>query len=108
MKKPVIAILLAISVLFSAGISVCAYSGENTVSPYYLYTYSVESNLTIVGNTAYCESIIKGDSTVTKISATQYLEKKGGKIWDIIDYWSDSVDGNLLRIIAILQKNNHD
>lgn len=98
MKKPVIVILLALSVLFSAGISVCAYSGGNTASPYYLYATTVESNLTIVGNTAYCESIIKGDSKVTKISATQYLEKKNSKGWDIIDYWSDSVDGNSLRI----------
>lgn len=73
MKRKVIAIVLAISALFSMGTPVCAYNGENAASPYYLYTYSVESNLTIVNGTAYCEIIIKGYSTVTKIYATQYL-----------------------------------
>lgn len=98
MKKPIIAILLAISVLLSTGISVCAYSGDNTVSPYYLYTGSVESNLTIVGSTAYCESVIKGDRTVTQIYATQYLEKKNGNKWETIASWNDSVSGNSLTM----------
>lgn len=96
MKKTIIAILLALSVLFSAGICVCAYGGENTASPYYLYTSSVKSTLIISGNTAYCESEIKGDSTVTQICATQYLEKKNGNKWDIVDYWSDSAKGKSL------------
>ena len=98
MKKPVIAILLALSVLFSTGISVYAYGGENAVSPYYLYTYSVKSTLIISGRTAYCESTITGDRTVTKIYATQYLEKKNGDKWDIVDYWNDSADGNSLSM----------
>lgn len=45
MKKPVIAILLALSVLFTTGISVCAYKGRNTASQYYLYTNTVKSTL---------------------------------------------------------------
>lgn len=98
MKKSIIAILLAISVLFSTGISVCAYGGGNTASPYYLYTGSVESNLTIVGNTAYCKSVIKGDSTVTQIYATQYLEKKNGNKWETIASWNDFVSGNSLTM----------
>lgn len=98
MKKAVIAILLVLSVLFSAGISVSAYGGGNTASPYYLYTGYVKSTLIISGNTAYCKSEIKGDSTVTKIYATQYLEKKNGDKWDIVDYWNDSTDGNSLSM----------
>lgn len=98
MKKPIIAIFLAISVLLSTGISVCAYSGDNTISPYYLYTGSVESNLTIVGSTAYCESVIKGDRTVTQIYATQYLEKKNGNKWETIASWNDFVSGNSLTM----------
>ncbi len=98
MKKVVIAIMLFLSVLFSAGIPVCAYGGRNIASPYYLYTYSIENNLTIIGGTAYCKSVIKGDKTVTKIYATQYLEKKNGNKWDIVDYWSDSVNGSSLTI----------
>lgn len=98
MKKSIIAILLALSVLFSTGISVCAYGGGNTASPYYLYTGSVESTLIISSKTAYCESTITGDSTVTKIYATQYLEKKNGDKWDYVDSWSDSVNGNSLTM----------
>ncbi|MCM1329546.1 MAG: hypothetical protein NC253_08920 [Ruminococcus sp.] len=98
MKKAVIAILLDLSVLFSAGISVCAYSGGNIVSPYYLYTNSAKSTLIISGNTTYCESKIKGDITVIQIYATQYLEKKNGNKWDIVDYWSDYVNGNSLSM----------
>ena len=98
MKKAVIAIVLSLSVLFSAGIPVCAYGGGNIAFPYYLYTGSAKSNLAILSSTAYCKSEIKGDSTVTKIYATQYLEKKNGNKWDIVDYWSDSVNGSSLTM----------
>lgn len=100
MKRKVIAIMLAISTLFSMGVSVCAYNGENTASPYYLYTYSVKSSLTIVGGTAYCKSVITGDNTVTQIYATQYLEKKNGSKWEVVKNctWSDSVKGKSLTI----------
>ncbi len=101
MKRKAIAILLALSVLFSMGMSVCAYNGENTASPYYLYANTVESSLNIVGGTAYCKSVIKGDSTVTQIYATQYLEKKNGSKWEVVKNctWSDSVKGNSLTKI---------
>ncbi len=98
MKKTIIAILLALSVLLLAGISVCAYGGNNTISPYYLYTGSVKSTLIISGKTAYCESVIKGDRTVTQIYAMQYLEKKNGNKWEIVGSWSDSVNGNSLTM----------
>ena len=100
MKRKVIAILLAFSALFSMGIYVCAYNGENIASPYYLYTGSVESSLNIVGGTAYCKSVIKGDNTVTQINATQYLEKKNGDKWEVVKNctWSDSVNGKSLTI----------
>lgn len=48
MKIKIIAILLALSVLFSMGISVCAYNRENTASPYYLYANTVKSSLNAV------------------------------------------------------------
>jgi len=98
MKRKAIAMLLALSALFSIGSSVCAYNGENIASPYYLYASSVESTLTVAGGTAYCESIITGDNTVTQIYATQYLEKKNGSKWDYVDSWSNSVKGKSLTI----------
>ncbi len=84
MKKPIIAILLVLSVLFSTGISVYAYGGENTASPYYLYTGSVKSTLIISSKTAYCESVITGDRTVTQMYAAQFLEKKNGYKWETV------------------------
>lgn len=98
MKRKAIAMLLALSALFSIGSSVCAYNGENLASPYYLYTSSVESTLTVVSDTAYCKSKIKGDNTVTQIYATLYLEKKNGSKWDYVDSWSDSVKEKSLTI----------
>ena len=100
MKRKVIAILLAVTALFSMGISVYAYNGENTASPYYLYATTVESSLTIINGTAYCKSVIKGDSTVTQIYATQYLEKKNSDKWEVVNNctWSDSVKGKSLTI----------
>lgn len=81
-------------------ISVCAYGEHNTISPYYLYTYSAESNLNIVGDTAYCKSVIKGGSAVTQINATQYLEKKNGSKWESVSNgtWSDSINGKSLTL----------
>lgn len=100
MKRKAIAILLALSVLFSMGVSVCAYNRESTASPYYLYTGSVKSNLTIINGTAYCEGVIKGDNTVTQIYATLYLEKKNGDKWEVVSNctWSDSIKGKSLTI----------
>lgn len=100
MKRKVIAILLAVSALFSMGMSVCAYNGENTASPYYLYTGSVKSSLTIINGTAYCKGVIKGDDTVTQIYATLYLEKKNGDKWEVVSNgtWSDFVKEKSLTI----------
>lgn len=100
MKRKAIAILLTFSALLSMGISVCAYNRENTASPYYLYANTVESSLNIVGGTAYCKSVIKGDSTVTQIYAIQYLEKKNGDKWEVVSNgtWSDSVKGNAFKM----------
>lgn len=100
MKKMVVVFVLMLSMIFSIGISVCAYGEHNTISPYYLYTYSAESNLNIVGDIAYCKSVIKGGSAVTQINATQYLEKKNGSKWESVSNgtWSDSINGKSLTL----------
>lgn len=79
MKKMVVVFVLMLSMIFSIGISVCAYGEHNTISPYYLYTYSAESNLNIVGDTAYCKSVIKGGSAVTQIKAKPHKPLKSSK-----------------------------
>lgn len=100
MKKMVIVFVLMLSMIFSIGIPVCAYGAHTAISPYYMYTYSAESNLSIVGDTAYCKSVIKGGSAVTQINATQYLEKKNGSRWEAVSNgtWSDSINGKSLTL----------
>lgn len=98
--KKLICILMAFALMFSAGISASAYSSGNTASPYYLYTYSANAALSITGGTATCTGKIAGNSTVTKIVATLYLEKKNGSSWNVVNgaVWSGSVSGNSLSM----------
>lgn len=98
MKKTIIATLLALSALLSAGTYVCAYGGGDIATPYYLYTVSVTSTLITSGTTATCESTITCDSTVTQIYATQYLEKKNGSKWDYVNSWSTSTSKTYLTM----------
>lgn len=98
MKKTIIATLLALSALLSAGTYVCAYGGGDIATPYYLYTASVTSTLITSGTTVTCESTITCDSTVTRIYGTQYLEKKNGDKWDYVNSWSDSTSKNYLTM----------
>lgn len=94
MKKMFVVILAVITaVAMLCGITVCA-------APRYAYTTSVTSTLSISSNTAYCKSILRGDSTVTKIEAVQYLEKKNGTKWQIVSgcTWSDSANSRYLTV----------
>ena len=54
---------------------------DEVVSPYYSYTNSVTSSISISGTTATITSRINGGSSVTKIYITQYLQKKSGSSW---------------------------
>lgn len=92
---------MAFALMFSTGISASAYSSGNTASPYYLYTYSVNTAFKISGGTATCTGTITGNSTVTKIVATLYLEKKDGDSWKVVNgaVWSGSASGNNLFMV---------
>ena len=101
MKRKVIALLLALVSLFSLGICSSAYNGNNTVSPYYLYTSKAESKLSITNGVASCKSKLTGYVYLTtKIEATQYLEKKNGTSWEttIDRTWSDSTNSYILSM----------
>lgn len=55
-----------------------------SIQPRYAYTVSANSNLAISAGKATCKSDADGLSGVTKIVATQYLEKRycfGGAKW---------------------------
>lgn len=102
MKKKIAAALTSIVVFLSLSGNVYAENDQDTrivesVQPRYAYTTSITSNLIISGTTATCTSSAWGKDEVTKIEATQYLEKKISKDkWDSIDHWSASVSGNTL------------
>ena len=84
------AVIIALSSL--CGITVCGAEMR------YAYTVSVSSKLSISNQKATCISTASGNSTVTKITAVQYLEKKSGSKWYSVndEPWSDSSSSNSL------------
>lgn len=77
--KKIVALLLIVCI-DSCFICIPSYAANNesiTVTPYYLYTLSATSTLSISSSTATCTSELSSGSSVTKIVSKQYLEKKG-------------------------------
>lgn len=72
--------------------------GDSVAQPLYAYTKSVRSNLSISGTTATCTSTVNGAANVTKIVATQYLQKKVLWWWTEVDHWPKTVNGNYLSM----------
>lgn len=72
--------------------------GDSVAQPLYTYTSSVSSTLSISGTTATCSSTVKGSANVTKIVATQYLQKKVLWWWTEVDHWSKTVNKNYLSM----------
>lgn len=69
--------------------------------PYYEKASSARSELFISGTTVTCESSVRGDSNVVKITATQYLQKQGFLwIWSTYDdtEWKKTVYTNTLAM----------
>lgn len=93
-KQSKLLISILISMLMLSGIT--AYAVEAR----FAYVTSVTSTLTISSNTAYCVSVAKGNSTVTKIEGTQFLEKKNGSKWETVGEceWDDSSNRNSLTM----------
>lgn len=103
MKKWICFLLVSvISISAFAFVSVSAATEldtviTETVQPRYAYVNSISTDLYISNGKATCTSTIKGMSSVTKIEATQYLEKKtllGG--WKEVDHWDKTVNGDYL------------
>ena len=84
--------LTVVSFLFTMTVS--------AVEPRYSYTDYASSSLSISDNEATCISSISAKSTATKITATQYLEKKNGTTWSTVSggTWSDSANGISLNM----------
>ena len=111
--KKLISFLLA-SVISISAFAVVSVSADTeldtviteTVQPRYAYVNSTSTDLYISNGKATCTSIIKGMPTVTKIVATQYLEKKVLWWWEEVDHWDKTVNGDYLYMCN--SKNNLD
>ncbi len=101
--KKLISFLLA-SVISMTAFSVVLVSAEaeqdtvitKTVQPRYAYLNSINTDLYINNGKATCASTIKGMPTVTKIVATQYLEKEVNGSWEIVSLWNKTSYTNTL------------
>ena len=95
MKKGLSFFMVVVIALSSlCGITVCGAAMR------YAYAASVSSRLSISGQTATCISTAVGNSTVTKITAVQYLEKKSGSKWYSVtdEPWSASANNYTLTV----------
>lgn len=70
----------------------------DVVEPAYVYAASVSSILTVNNTVAYCNSKATGMSGVTKIVATQYLERKVLTLWFPVSSWSKTSNTNSLTM----------
>lgn len=90
------AVVLSLNVCFCAGAETQIQTPiDNGISPCYLYTTSLSSQLLISGKTAICISDINGFTGVaTKIVVTQVLQKKSGSKWNMVIKWSKTVNSS--------------
>lgn len=72
--------------------------GIGVAQPNYSNAENVNSTLSISGKTATCTSDAKGKSGVTKIVATQYLEKKWPNAWLPVETWKKTVNSKSLSM----------
>ena len=105
--KRFIATLLA-CVMASSVFTIASFA-DNETSEYvkeeivldYVLVQDAGNSLTISGTTATCNSYVKGNSTVTNVTATQTLEKQGF-LWSWSDVsgatWTKTVSGKNLTL----------
>lgn len=85
MTKRIASLILAVLLLFTGSVAVCADSG---VQPIYDYTSSTSVNITISNDIACCTARLIGYSNVDKIKITMTLQKKGLLWWSEVDTWT--------------------
>lgn len=84
---------LALILVISLSASIISVSAETTnddygIMPYYAYTTTLNSDLSISSKTATCKSVIVGSPGVTKIVVTQKLQKKVSGEWTNVKTWT--------------------
>ncbi len=103
--KKIVPIFMACLVFCSVGGATVSAAvppdNGSVVSPCYLYTDSVNCNLTISGGVASCKSTVYGISgTTTKIVVTQTLQVKDGMSWRKITDWSKALTAGIAVILT--------
>jgi hypothetical protein len=98
-KQKLISAVLVVVFVLSLTPTVSA-SEYIAIAPLYLYTNTMTINLVIIGNTATCQTVVTGLSSVTRIEATHYLQRWNGSSWVTVTNatWSDSVNGRRLSM----------
>lgn len=104
MWKKVFTVFLCVTLMMSASLVAGAQSNQGGMSssddppivPYFTYINSTTTILGISSGQASSYASIIGYSTVTKVSITMYLEKKGflGLYWTTVTSWSQSFNSS--------------
>lgn len=102
MKKMISMLTAAVMLACSAALPVSAEENIDAeivtysdAVPYSLYTTNAYNTLSISGTTAYCKSYATGIDSVTRITATQYLQlETGTDSWSAIASWSGVSNSN--------------
>lgn len=94
--------LMSLLMCFSLPVTASAQTVQTSiVQPYYEIAVDATSLLYGSGTTATCNSTVKGNSDVVKITAEQYLQKQGFLwIWSTYDSaeWTKTVYSNSLSM----------
>ncbi len=86
MTKRIASLILAILLLFTGSVAVCAV--DNEIQPLYDYTSSTLVNISVENNVAYCTAILTGYKSTDKIKITMTLQKKSLLWWNEVDTWT--------------------
>ncbi|MGN0005011.1 MAG: hypothetical protein ACI37Z_03390 [Candidatus Gastranaerophilaceae bacterium] len=78
--------------------SVITQAQEISAQPYYVNISSIAGNIYISGVKVYLNTTVVAKNSNSNIAVTQYLERKDGSSYTIVDYWSDSCTGSILEM----------
>ena len=96
-NKRVVSALTVVLVIF--GMTGVSFAGEYDVTPIYDYATEAICQLNISNGTAAAYSKVRGNyGTVTKVSASMYLEKYNNGKWPTVRTWSDSKNSNVFEL----------
>lgn len=71
---------------------------EMSAQPYYVNISSITGDIYISGVKVYLNTTVVAKKANSSIAMTQYLERKDGSSYTIVDFWSDSCTGSILEM----------